>query len=184
MGTQLRGLLVLFVISLPLASYFWVFKPLNVEITREKAETEHREALLAKLQEETAKNEDLERANQEIQSSIRLIEARLPSNKEVDAVVRQVSNLAVESNLTAPSMRSSKPMPSALYMEQPIEMECSGNFVDFFTFLAKVEKLPRIMRIHDLKIEGVPKEGVELKATFTLSIYFQDDKQVAQGDTK
>ena len=91
MGTQLRALLIILVISLPLASYYLVFKPLNTEIEREKTETQHREELLAKLQEETAKNTDLERANLEIQSSIRLIEARLPSNKEVDAVVRQVS---------------------------------------------------------------------------------------------
>ena len=184
MGTQLRALLIILVISLPLASYFWVFKPLNTEINREKSETEHREALLAKLQEETAKNEDLEHANQEIQSSIRLIEARLPSNKEVDAVVRQVSNLAIESNLAPPAMRSAKPLPTALYMEQPIEMETTGSFTDFFTFLAKVEKLPRIMRIHDIKITGEARDGVELRAVFTLSIYFQDEKQVAQGDSK
>jgi type IV pilus assembly protein PilO len=181
---QLRGLLIALVISLPLASYYWVFKPLNAEINRAKGETEHREALLAKLQEETQHNEDLKRANEEIQSSIRLIEARLPSNKEVDAVVRQVSNLAVECQLAAPAMRSTKALPSASYMEQPIEMETGGNFVDFFTFLAKVEKLPRIMRIHDMKIEGQAREGVELKATFTLSIYFQDEKKLAQGDSK
>ena len=185
MGTQLRALLIILVISLPLASFFLVFKPLNIEIDREKTETQHREELLAKLQEETAKNTDLERANLEIQSSIRLIEARLPSNKEVDAVVRQVSNLAIESNLSSPAMRSAKALPTASYMEQPIEMETTGNFaVDFFTFLAKVEKLPRIMRIHDLKVVSEAREGVELRAIFTLSIYFQDEKQVAQGDSK
>ena len=184
MGTQLRALLIVLVIALPLASYYWVFKPLNTQINGEKSETEHREALLAKLQEETAHNTDLERANQEIQTSIRIIEARLPSNKEVDAVVRQVSDLAVESHLAPPGMRSSKPLPSALYMEQPIELVTSGGFIDFFTFLAKVEKLPRITRIHDLKITGQSKDGAELKAEFTLSIYFQDEKQVAQGDSK
>lgn len=182
MGTQIRGLLILLVIAMPIASWYWLFKPINAAINNDRSETQHREALLEKLQEETAKNTDLEHANEQIQASIRLIEARLPSNKEVDAVVRQVSNLAVDSNLAPPAMRSSKPIPSALYMEQPIEMETSGKFIDFFTFLAKVEKLPRIMRIHDLKIQGEARDGVELKATFTLSIYFQDDTKLAQGD--
>ena len=81
-------------------------------------------------------------------------------------------------------MNTSKPVPTALYMEQPIEIEVMGSFVGFFTFLADIEKLPRITRVHDLKITGQNKEGEELKAEFTLSIYFQDDKQVAQGDTK
>jgi len=184
MPTQLRAVLILLVISLPLASYFLVFRPLNMQINHEKGETEHREALLSKLQEETSRNVNLQQANQDIQSSIRLIEARLPSNKEVDAVVRQVSNLAVESSLAPPAMRSSKPVQASLYKEQPIEMETAGSFVDFFTFLAKVEKLPRIMRIHDLKITREVRDDVELKATFTLSIYFQDENQVAQGDSK
>ena len=99
-------------------------------------------------------------------------------------MVRQVSNLAIESNLASPAMRSAKALPTASYMEQPIEMETTGNFVDFFTFLAKVEKLPRIMRIHDLKITSEARENVELRAIFTLSIYFQDEKQMAQGDSK
>jgi type IV pilus assembly protein PilO len=186
MGSHLRAILIILVISLPLASYFLVFKPLNAQINHEKGETEHHEALLAKLQEETARNVNLQQANTEIQSSIRLIEARLPSNKEVDAVVRQVSNLAVESNLAPPAMRTGKPVQSTLYKEQPIEMETAGNFVDFFTFLAKVEKLPRIMRIHDLKIAREPKDNMELKANFTLSIYFQDETQAPanQGGAK
>jgi type IV pilus assembly protein PilO len=78
-------------------------------------------------------------------------------------------------------MKSLKPVPAALYMEQPIEMEVQGGFVGFFTFIAQVEKLPRITRIHDMKITGLGRDDTELKAEFTLSIYFQDEKQVANG---
>jgi type IV pilus assembly protein PilO len=184
MGKQLRGLLILLVIAMPVASYFMVFRPQNIAINRVRAEAEHREAMLEKLKEETARNADLEKANQEIQNSVKMIEARLPSSKEVDALVRQVSMLAVERKLDAPSMKSSRPVQSALYMEQPIEIEVSGSFVGFFTFLSDIEKLPRITRVHDLKVTGQSKEGEELKAEFTLSIYFQDDKQLAQGDVK
>jgi hypothetical protein len=56
-------------------------------------------------------------------------------------------------------------------------------FVGFFTFIAQVEKLPRITRIHDMKITGLARDDIELKAEFTLSIYFQDEKQVAAGAT-
>ena len=50
--------------------------------------------------------------------------------------------------------------------------------------VSDIEKLPRITRVHDLKITGQDKQGEELKAVFTLSIYFQDDKQLAQGEGK
>ncbi len=184
MNTNLRALLIALVIAMPVASYFWVFKPQNKEIESAKAEADHKEDLLEKLQVETSHNADLERSNTEIQNSIKVIEARLPSHKEVDDVVRRVSSLAGQCKLKDPAMKSSAPLKSALYMEQPIEMEVSGDFLGFFTFLSAVEKLPRIMRIHDLKITGQPSEGVELKAEFTLSIYFQDESQLAQGDGK
>ncbi len=184
MNGNLRMLLIAAVVGMPIASYFFVFRPLNKEIGQELELVVHKESLLAKLQEETARNEDLERTNIEIQNSIRVIEARLPSNKEVDQVVRQVSDLAETYKLQEPSIKSGRPLKSALYMEQPIDMEVSGDFLGFFTFLAAVEKLPRITRVHDLKITGRPSEKVELKAEFTLSIYFQDETQLAQGGNK
>jgi Tfp pilus assembly protein PilO len=181
----LRGLLILLiVVGMPVASFYLVFKPQNAEITSAQQEIEHKEALLVKLQEETSRNEDLERANEEIQRSIKLIEARLPSNKEVDALVRQVSELAISCGLQAPGMRSLRPVPAALFMEQPIEIEVAGSFGGFHAFIASLEKLPRITRIHDLKLTAADdREEVELKAQFTLSIYFQDETNLAQGST-
>jgi type IV pilus assembly protein PilO len=184
MNTQLRALLIAIVIAMPVASYFLVFKPQNTEIALAETEVTHKEDLLTKLQEETARNEDLERSNLEIQNSIKVIEARLPSNKEVDDVVRKVSDLAETYKLQEPSMKSGRPIQTALYMEQPIEMEVSGDLKGFFSFLAAVEKLPRITRIHDLKISSHSKDEIELKADFTLSIYFQDESQLAQGAGK
>ncbi|MBS0197433.1 MAG: type 4a pilus biogenesis protein PilO [Planctomycetes bacterium] len=185
MNIGVRGaMLIGIVVGMPVASYFLVFKPQNKAIAAAKKEVDHKAGLLAKLREETARNADLARANEEIQRSVKTIEARLPSGKELDGLVRQVSDLAVASGLQPPAMKSAKPVPAALYMEQPIEMEVLGNFVGFFTFLAHIEKLPRITRIHDLKISGMARDDVELKAEFTLSIYFQDDKPLAQGATQ
>lgn len=179
MRTGFQGLAIVgIVIGMPVASYFLVFKPQNREIDRARSDLQHKDALLIKLREETARNADLARANEDIQRSVKMIEARLPSTKEVDAVIRQVSDLALAAGLKAPSVKSARPVPAALYMEQPLEMEVAGDFVGFFSFLAAVEKLPRIMRIHDLQITGLLKDDAELAAKFTLSIYFQDEKRL------
>lgn len=185
MNIGLRGALILgIVVGMPVASHYLVFRPQNREISRARQEVEHKESLLEKLREETSRNEDLARANEEIKRSVKLIEARLPSEKEIDAIVRQVSDLAVQAGLEPPAIKSAKPVQAALYMEQPLEMEVSGDFLNFFTFIAQVEKLPRITRVHDLKISGQMKDDAEIKAEFTLSIYFQDEKQVALAETK
>jgi type IV pilus assembly protein PilO len=167
------------VIGLPVSSYFFVFRPTNKKLQTDRAECEQKEKYLAKLDELTARDSDLAKANEDIRRSIKTIEARLPSGKDIDALVRQVSDLAIASGLKSPAIKSVKPMPAAMYMEQPLEMEVSGSFVGFWTFLAQVEKLPRITRVHDLKITATNRAEAELRAEFTLSIYFQDDKQMA-----
>ncbi len=163
------------VVGLPVAAYFLVFRPMNAEIKHLKDEVQHRESLLGTLKAETARNADLERANLEIAESIRLIEARLPTNQEIDNVVRQVSDLAVESGLQPPGIKTGKALPAGLYMEQPLEMDTAGSFIGFRAFLARVEKLERVTRIHNMKITEINKDEQEVKVSFTLSIYFQED---------
>jgi type IV pilus assembly protein PilO len=181
MNLGFRGLLlILIVVGMPVASYFLVFRPQNAEIMRARAEVEHKESMLVKLQEETARNADLVRANEDIRASVRAIEARLPSEKELDAIVRQVSDLAVLSGLQPPAMKAEKPVPAALYMEQPLTMEVNGTDAGVFAFLAHIEKLPRITRIHDLKIQSSGRNDGQVRVTFTLSIYFQDEAQMAK----
>lgn len=170
-----EALLTAILLSVPLSSYWLVFRPQNREIDRAKGEIRHKEEMLAKLREETARNADLQKANEDISRSVTAIEARLPSGKEIDSVVRQVSDLAVQSGLAAPAMKSAKPVKAALYMEQPLEMQMEGNFHGFYEFLLKLEQLPRITRIPDMKIKRDDDQNGNLKAEFTLSIYFQED---------
>jgi len=169
------------VVGLPVSSYFLVFKPTNKKLVTDREECEQKEKYLSKLHDLGSKDADLEKVNEDIRKSVRLIEARLPSGKEVDGLVRQVSDLAVASGLNPPSIKSAKPLPAGIYMEQPLEIETSGSFIGFFTFIAQVEKLPRITRIHDLKVMGQTKDEAELTATFTLSIYFQGDTPMASA---
>ncbi len=173
---NLRGLaLFAAVIGMPLSSYFLVFRPQNNAIKRAREDVAHKQSLLVKLREETARTADLVRANEQVQETLKNIEARLPSNQEIDAVIRRVSELATDSGLDAPAMKAAKPIQAALYMELPLEMEVKGDWKGFRTFLAELEKLPRLKRIPDLKLTSLNKlDGSQLRADFTLSIYFQD----------
>lgn len=168
-------LLVLILLAVPIASWWLVFRPQNREIEQAKSEISVKKALLDQLQKETNRNEDLERANEEMRVAVDAIEARLPNQKEVDSVVRDVSTLALEAGLEAPAMKSEKPVEAARYMEQPLALRMKGQFEGFYDFLLKLEKLPRITRIPDLKIVRQDDSDGHMKAEFTLSIYFQDE---------
>jgi type IV pilus assembly protein PilO len=170
-----EAFLLAVLLALPLASWWLVFRPQNREIGQAKREIEHKQQLLQKLQETTARNQDLQRENEEIQKNIQAIEARLPSSKEVGEVVRRVSDLAIESGLEPPSIESEKPVAAAMYMEQPLKVKITGNFNGFYDFLVKLEQLPRITRIPDMKIKRSTEVDGHMVAEFTLSIYFQQE---------
>jgi type IV pilus assembly protein PilO len=169
-------------IGLPTVSYFYVFRPTQNQIDRAKSEVQHMQSILEKLKEESAKNADFERANQELQQSVAFIEQRLPTNQEIDNVVRQVSQLAIDSGLQPPAIRTNKPIAAGIYKEMPIDMETAGSFAGYHNFLVQLEKLPRVMRIHNLKVLGQDRmaqqnaDTPEVKVTFTLSIYFQEEQ--------
>lgn len=178
----LRELIFLVVlIAMPVSSFWFVFRPQNAEIEQAKLEIQHKEQMLEKLSKATAQNDDLERANAEIAEGISMVESRLPDTKEVEVVLEQVASLARESKLELAKVRTGKPVPSSRYMEQPLEMTISGDFDDFYAFLLKVEELPRITRMPDLKVKKIDKVDGSMEASFTLSIYFEPEASSASA---
>jgi len=162
------------VLAIPVASYVLVFTPQNREIKTAKQEIIHKQEMLTKLSVETARNDNLAQANKEIGTRISEIEARLPSTKEIDNVVRQISDLAVQSGLSAPTLASGKPIEAGTYWEQPLTVTTSGTFNGYYTFLQKLERMPRITRIPDFALRRNSKVNGEVSIEFTLSIFFQD----------
>lgn len=167
--------LLVILVAVPLASWQLVFRPQNKVIAQAQAEIAHKREMLGKLQEATAQAADLEQANRDIAQSIQAIEARLPTNKEIAEILRQVSDLAINAGLEAPVIEAKKPVKAAMYMEQPLEMSLQGDFHGFYDFLLTLEKLPRITKIPDFVIKRSDRTDGYMEAEFTLSIYFQED---------
>lgn len=165
------------VLAIPVASYVLVFSPQNRDIMAAQQEISLKQETLDKLRVETARNADLAEANQDIAQRIAEIEARLPTNKEVDNIVRQISDLAVDSGLTPPTLSSGKPIEAGSYWEQPLTVSTMGDFNGFYRFLQKVERLPRITRIPDFSLKRDPKSDGNVMIEFTLSIFFQQDRE-------
>lgn len=185
MRLGLRELIFLLVlIAMPLASYWFVFRPQNSDIQQARREIEHKEQMLEKLAAATSRNEDLKKVNEEIASGISLVESRLPDNKEVDVVLEQVATMARESRLSLPKVRSAKPVPAAAYMEQPLEMTITGDFDDFYSFLLRLEEMQRVTRMPELKVKKLDDVDGTMEAAFTLSIYFEPGGVRTEGAAK
>ncbi|HYE03137.1 MAG TPA: type 4a pilus biogenesis protein PilO [Phycisphaerales bacterium] len=162
-------------VAVPVAAFFLVFRPQNLEIARARQEIGHKQAMLEKLRQATAQTDDLIQANNEMRASIEAIEARLPTNKEMDSILRQVAELAGQSGLKIPNFKKTdKVMPAGLASEQPIEVEMTGDFDGFYQFLLGLEQLARITRITNMELTRAKDVDGATRAKLTLSIYYQD----------
>jgi len=174
-------ILLIVLLVVPVASYFYVFKPRNHEIRQAQIEVESKQAKLDNLREVTEKINDIGLAIDQGRAAIQLVEAKLPSARDVEVILEDVWELAAASRLSVKSIKSERPVPAAGYMEQPLRISMEGRFDGFYTFLLALESLPRITRIHELKLErkGVGRSGNDddpsgvMKAEFVLSIYFE-----------
>jgi type IV pilus assembly protein PilO len=175
----------LVLLAVPVVSYFYVFKPRNDEIQQASAERMIKEARLTSLSEVLSKIDDMQLAIEQGRESIQLIEAKLPSEQDVEGILEQVWQIAKRNKLGVKSVKSDKPVPTARYMELPLKVIMTGEFDGYYQFLLELENLPRITRIHQLKLERATSKNTLAKAgqeelppgsmiaEFTLSIYFE-----------
>jgi len=173
----------LVLLTVPVASFIWVFRPRNEEITQAKLEIAAKQTKLDTLAKVTSKIEDIGVEIEKGRESVDMIEAKLPNEQDVEGILEQISQLAKRNNLVVRSVKSDKPVPAAMYMEQPLKMVMDGEFDGFYQFMLELENLPRITRIHQIKLDradstktGPDKEALppgSMKADFILSIYFQ-----------
>jgi len=188
----LREIIFLIVLlSVPVASFVFVFKPRNDEIRTATKEVEVKTAKLERLREVSARIENISAAIDEWHEALEFIEGKLPSEQGIDEILEQVWNLTEENGLEIVSTHADPAVPTATYMELPLKIEMQGDFDGFYQFLLDLEQQQRITRIHQLivsradakKTKGprgnrnAPKEDElpegTMHASFTLSIYYE-----------
>jgi type IV pilus assembly protein PilO len=170
-----RELIFLIVLlGLPIAAWVFVFQPINNEIELVRGENAAKQVKLEKLH----VSQHIENVGQEIDKlaeAIHMFEAKLPAEKEVEVILREVWQLATDKGLRPRSVRTEKPVISPLYSELPIKMEIIGDFDGFYAFMLDVEQLSRITRIFDMKLKKLKDTEGHMNASFTLTIYFEPE---------
>jgi type IV pilus assembly protein PilO len=158
-------------------TYFMVFRKANTKRDNLRAEIVKKQKSLADLKRSTAGVEDLARKITELQDAISFFESKLPKEKEIDDILDSLSRLASVNSLTTRTVKTLKPETAANYREQPIQMWVSGDFNGFYAFLLQLEKLPRLTRITQMKLDKITDRDGEAQAQITLSIFFEPDRK-------
>ena len=127
------------------------------------------------LKQATAGIDDLNRKIDELQQAINFFESKLPQEKEIDKILKEVSQMAEANSLQTKTIKTLKSERGANYSEQPIQMSLRGDFNGFYSFLLQLEKLPRITRVTQMNLQKINDRDGEMQAQMTLSIFFEPD---------
>lgn len=173
--------LVSAMVALLVCSYFFVFAKSNAKRKQLEAEIASKRAALTNLRQATVGIDDLGKKIEELQRAIDFFESKLPQEKEVDKILKEVWQMAEANSLQTKTVKPLKSERGPNYSEQPIQMSLSGDFNGFYSFLLQLEKLPRITRLTHMKLEKIDDRDGEMTAQMTLSIFFEPDAASASA---
>lgn len=171
---QLVLLAVLAVGAVGAIYYFLLLKPALAEKAKLTEEVQSLQDQLHKKRLIALRKPTLEREIQELEARLEESIAQLPAEKEIPSLLTQVNTQGRQAGLDFLLFRPGKGVSRGFYAEIPIELRVEGTYHALGIFFDRVSKMPRIVNVSDLKIDGVGgKKGPQatVKAEFTATTY-------------
>ena len=151
-----RKLLILACILGAIAALYayLVYLPASAEIEKKKASISRLEIQLRELRTIAANIKLFRAESAKLREELQLAMAQLPTSKEIPSLLANVSNLGKEAGLDFLLFRPTPEVSREFYAEIPVEIKVKGTYNDVAIFFDKVGKLPRIVNISGVSMEG------------------------------
>jgi type IV pilus assembly protein PilO len=169
-----KAVFFILLIALAVVGYKYMIKPANKNLADAKERVQAKLDKLEEFEKASAAAEGLTKQLEQLQEAITFFESKLPPTSEIHKVLEQVTVIAQKEGLKPKTIRTLQKKDNSGYIEQPLKMGLVGDFNSFYSFLLELEKLPRIMKIRELKLEKDVKDEGQVTADFIVSIFFQN----------
>ncbi len=165
---------VLVFVAVLVIGYFYNIAGLREELARGEA----RELELKKEFEtkafKAANLDALRKQMAEMEQSFGALVSQLPSDTEVPGLLEDITNKGLDSGLDIKRIQLQPEQAREFYVELPISISVTGGYHDFGTFVSGIAGLPRIVTLHDFKIESA-KQGSGLTMNISAKTYRYKD---------
>ena len=177
-------LTIIFIALIAAGLYFDTQNQLNDLKTIEQKETELKTEFTLKA-DQAAKLELYKDQLAEMKASFQAILRQLPEGTDVESLLVDVSQTGLANGLEIKKFKPSKEEKKGFYAELPMALEVTGNFHDLASFISGVAALPRIVTMHNIKLQLQPVEKDKTKNTGKLQMtataktyrYLKEDEQ-------
>jgi type IV pilus assembly protein PilO len=151
--------------------YFALIKDKNLELeTAEGQEQSLRRSFETKAEEAANLNEYREQMV-EMEKSFEAILRQLPSDTEVPGLLEDIDEKGVNSRLSIERIALQAERRSDFYIELPIQIEVTGGYHEFGSFISGIAGMPRIVTLHDFTIRRLDRGGGGLRMEILAKTY-------------
>jgi type IV pilus assembly protein PilO len=176
-------LAIIFVVIIAAGLYFDTQQQLEDLKVVEKKEMEFKSEFAVKA-DQAAKLDLYKDQLAEMQASFQAILRQLPEKTDVESLLVDVSQTGLANGLEIKKFKPSAEAKKGFYAELPISLEVSGTYHNLASFISGVAALPRIVTMHELKLErkerkeGDPVEDkLKMTAVAKTYRYLREDEQ-------
>ncbi len=165
----------------------FVYFPENSEIKRLRDSIVRLDKEIASSEVKAKRLPELKIENEVLRARLKELQERLPEEKEVSGLLRQISDLGIKSGLKILLWRPEAKVtdPSGLYERIPVRLEVLTRYHNLGVFFSHISRLPRIVNISDIKLSPAMREGVlQLNANFTATTFSAIKEVPASKDVK
>ncbi|MFQ5519899.1 MAG: type 4a pilus biogenesis protein PilO [Candidatus Methylomirabilia bacterium] len=143
------------------SGYYFVLSPKSAEVAQLRGQ---HTSLKAKLKQNRVLAANLSRFREEaagLRRRLQTVKERLPNEKEMPQLFRQISSLAHRSGMVVSRFKPRVPEAQEFYDQVPILVNAATSYHQLGEFFAGLARLPRIVNIIDFKLLGVSAAALE-----------------------
>jgi type IV pilus assembly protein PilO len=161
------------VVAVVLFGYVYVSKmlnPLNAEIQTKAAELASVNSRIEGLRATANQRDRLLKRVEELKVLVAAVEKRLPRDRNLQDIIRVVSDLAEESGVRYSSFSPQVEQTSQLFIELPIGLQVSGTVLSIAKLLSALGQQERILSVRNLTLSfgADAKKKQTVTGSFTL----------------
>ncbi len=127
----------------------------------------------------------LKSENTGLQRQLRELKEQLPSEAEIEFLLKQVSDLGGRSGLDFKLWRPAAKIvnPSGLYIEIPVSVEVAGGYHSVGVFFDKISKLKRIINVSNIRMSSpkIVRNRVMIQTSFSATAFASSEKKPVAG---
>lgn len=144
------------VLGLTLAGMYWYLAAPKVEELEQAQREEQR--LLRDYRSKSAQAANLPALREQVEEldeRLSSLVAMLPGGPEIPSLIDDISETALDNQLSIDFIRLRSPALQEFYTERPFDIRVRGDYHRIASFIAGVADLPRIVTQHDFGLEPV-----------------------------